>query len=834
MTSAFELSEASMRKEKIRPASDLSRPVLSRRRTWLFRVTSLVGVPLLFLSILELGLRLTGHYYPTAFLMSTIVDGNEVFVQNDCFGWQFFGPALARKPYPLRISKSKPANTVRIFVFGESAAFGDPNADFSLPRFLEAILSERYPQTRFEVINAAMTAVNSHAIVGIARDCGQVESDIWVVYMGNNEVVGPFGAGTVFGTKAANRRFVRAHLATKSTAIGQLLVMITNAFAPSGQGIDQWSGMQMFLENQVRKEDPMMQKVYGSFQQNLEEIVELGRNNGAKLALCTVASNLLDCAPFASLHRVDLSDTELSQWENLYQSGVKAQEAGKYEEAIQCFVLADKIDNSFAELDFRWASCLMETGQIGQARQHFQAARDEDALRFRADTKLNDVVRQVTKKAQSKNVVLVDVEKTLGAESPHRIPGNDLFFEHVHFNLEGNYRLSRTIAEQIVPLLPKSVSSDAVANNGWPSLEACKIRLGWTDVNDYQSKAEMLTRTSLPPFTSQCNHAEQRENLLKEIRDLLPRTGLSGGHRAVETCQHAVDRYPEDWVLRKNLASLRLATDDYSHAEEACRDVAESMPHWSIAWHALGTVLARQNRDTEAITSLERALRLDPWSEQIQLDLAGLYVDKHQPEKAIDCVNRLLAQRPNSKMANWAIGMLLQSQGNKNDAQRHFKTAIQRPSSDPNVLRNLALVCCKKGWLKESAAIFEQALAINPTDVDSLLGLATTRCAQQQHKDAERLCQQALQLDPTSAQAYLIFGFVVGQQGNDQDARKHFSAAVRLQPNLVSARINLGLALMKQGQNRAAVKEFEEVLRQSPQNRVALQNLRVLGGSPAN
>ena len=64
---------------------------------------------------------------------------------------------------------------------------------------LESLLSLRHPGTRFEVVNAAMTAINSHVILPIARDCARADGDIWVLYMGNNEVVGPFGAGTVFG-----------------------------------------------------------------------------------------------------------------------------------------------------------------------------------------------------------------------------------------------------------------------------------------------------------------------------------------------------------------------------------------------------------------------------------------------------------------------------------------------------------------------------------------------------------------------------------------------------------------------------------------------------------
>ena len=50
-----------------------------------------------------------------------------------------------------------------------------------------------------------------------------------MIYMGNNEVVGPFGAGTVFGPQAPPLPLIRGSLALKSTRTGQLLDSGVNA-----------------------------------------------------------------------------------------------------------------------------------------------------------------------------------------------------------------------------------------------------------------------------------------------------------------------------------------------------------------------------------------------------------------------------------------------------------------------------------------------------------------------------------------------------------------------------------------------------------------------------
>ncbi len=300
---------------------------------------------MVFLGLSELVLRLAGFGYPTGFLLASQRDGQKVLVQNNQFGWRFFGPAMARMPVPICIPQPKGSNTVRIFVFGESAALGDPEPRFGMPRMLQAMLELRYPGTHFEVVNTAMTAINSSVILPIARDCAAADGDIWVIYMGNNEVVGPFGAGTVFGQQSPPLPVIRANLALKTTRIGQLLDTVRLEIHKPPLDKSEWGGMEMFLNQQIRRDDPRMDAVYDHFSRNLADIIKSGRNSGAGIVVSTVAVNLRDCAPFASAHRLDLSESDKSRWDQLYQNGIAAQAAGKIEQAAQWYGEAAQIDD---------------------------------------------------------------------------------------------------------------------------------------------------------------------------------------------------------------------------------------------------------------------------------------------------------------------------------------------------------------------------------------------------------------------------------------------------------------------------------------------------------
>ena len=52
--------------------------------------------PLLFLVILEAGLRLAGVGHPMSFFLQMRVNGKDSLIENDRFGWRFFGPEMAR------------------------------------------------------------------------------------------------------------------------------------------------------------------------------------------------------------------------------------------------------------------------------------------------------------------------------------------------------------------------------------------------------------------------------------------------------------------------------------------------------------------------------------------------------------------------------------------------------------------------------------------------------------------------------------------------------------------------------------------------------------------
>jgi len=811
----------SKRHHKIEPA--VGSLNISRQKKWCFRLLIALGVPLILLGMLALVLVLVGFGYPTSFLLSSRLNGKNNLVQNNQFGWRFFGPAMARLPEPFCFPEIKGSNTVRIIVFGESAALGDPQPDFGLPRMLEAMLELRYPGTHFEVINAAIVAINSNVVLPIARDCTKANADIWVIYMGNNEVVGPFGAGTVFGQQVPPLPLIHASLALKTTRLGQLIETLRSKMQKPPPDKSEWGGMEMFLNQQVRLDDLRMGRVYDHFLKNLADIIRTGRKNGAGIVLSTVAVNLKDCAPFASEHRQGFSAGQETKWAQLYQNGVAAQSTEKIEEAARWFRAAAQIDNQFADLRFRQGACALALGNILEAQKQFTAACDLDTLRFRCDSRLNDLIRQTASDFNDPQLLLADAESAFAEQSPAGLPGSDLFYEHVHLTFDGNYLLARTLAPKVEMLLPEKITTQVASSHPWPSEADCARRLAWSDWDKQAALSEIFSRLGNLPFTHQTDHDKQIKNLEISLEKLAPAVQSAGITEAQNICAEALATMPDDPCLCEKMAALDQLSGNLSGAMTNAQNAVNLLPGSAGDWSQLGVIMAKQKKYEDAVLAFQRAFQLNPqdvWSLQ---NLAQSLNDLGRHEQAIGKYRQAVAIKPRFGPAWLGLGQIYEAMGRKTEADECYQNALRNRIDRAAELGSLARFCINHDWREAAATNFDDALKLNPFDAALQLEAGKNLSFLGRGVEAEKHFREAVTLVPDSIEARFFYGSELGRDGKPVEAVREFREAVRIMPNMVEARYNLGISLVAAGDYTEALGQFEKVLAQDPANAKALQ-----------
>ena len=354
-------------------------------------------------------------------------------------------------------------------------------------------------------------------------------ADIWVIYMGNNEVVGPFGAGTVFGQQAPPLPLIRASLALKTTRMGQLIDTLRSEIQKPPPDKSEWGGMEMFLDQQVRADDPRMSAVYDHFARNLSDIIQAGttqrrgncrQHGGGELegfrALCLGAS-ARDCPKRTK-----------ANGNSFIKTVSRPKRPAKSKKRRDGIARRRRLMMSLRNFIFVRAVARWRSAKPPRHKNNLSSARDLDTLRFRCDSRLNDLIRQTVSNYGDQRVVLADAEQAFAEQSPDGLPGDDLFYEHVHLTFDGNYLLARTMAPQLESLLPRKITAPVAASQPWPSEADCARRLAWSDWDKQEALSEIFSRLSKPPFTGQLNHDAQVQNLKTALDKLMPATQPAG------------------------------------------------------------------------------------------------------------------------------------------------------------------------------------------------------------------------------------------------------------------------------------------------------------------
>jgi tetratricopeptide (TPR) repeat protein len=814
------------------PPAEKVRAAANRRRVWLFRLLSATLVPALFLCLLEGGLRLFGYGYPCDFFLP--VSGRTAWTTNQRFGWQFFPPTIAREPQVYEFPVAKDKDTCRIFILGESAAMGVPEPAFAFGRMLEVMLGERYPGVRFEVINAAMTAINSNVIVPIAEQCAAKNADVVIVYMGNNEVIGPFGPGTVLGGYSPSRGMIRASMFVRTWRTGQLLHNLLRRDSSPGNAAMEWRGMEAFVGRDVPADDPRLETVYQGFRANLDAICASARARGAAVLAATVAVNLKDCAPFSSVHSSGLAAARREECDARCKAGQELAAKGKHEQAAVEFRQAVSADDHFADAQFCLARSLLKLGDFENARTHYILARDLDALRFRADTRINQTIREVAAERAADGVWLVDFEKILEEKTRAEgsLPGNDDFYEHVHLRPEGNYLLATAMFRQLAVALPERVRAKATGSGEPVRFDDCCRRIALTPWNRFQMEEEMTGMTCRPPFTQQFDHSQDQVARQVEVQRLRARYGTPAAlDESLRVYQSALKSNPDDLDLRLSYARLLQDGGDTKSGIEQWQWLLARFPDMAN-WHVdLGEVFNAAGDVHGALGQFDEAEKLDPSLRATVRYHCGATLLAHgKSVEAEEQFRRALEMDPRMARAQNNLGVILLNEQKTADAKQAFERAVGADPSLFSACCNLADLLEKEDNLPEALKAYRQAVEANPSDLKPYIGVARISCKMNDPQAAVQQFRRAVAAMPDNADAYCVLGDMLDRCGQSAEAMDTYRAALKLDPNLLAAGHNLGLMLEKAGRTGEAIEQYRRVLQSHPDSSRTKDSLQRLTG----
>tara|TARA_A100001015_G_scaffold174761_1_gene194285 strand:+ start:4109 stop:5989 length:1881 start_codon:yes stop_codon:yes gene_type:complete len=359
-------------------------------------------IPFLCIAAVEISLRISGYEKEKQSLFVEAPNSPDYLLANAKFIERYF-PSFVPEIAPNAFLKEKKPNTFRVFVFGGSSAEGFPyNFYNSFSDQLEQQLLLNTQGLNIEIINLGMTAVNSFVIRDLSPRILALEPDAVIIYAGHNEYYGSFGAATTQFGFTDSIRLKHTILWLKNLRVYQVLEQLLSWESETNgmTGVpnqDDGIGEQRTMMAKVIQDSniPVGGDVYNlgirQFEVNINDALTTFKKQEIPIYLGTIASNLKDQKPLT--------------------------------------------DDSLAMSVFEEAQMLYKSGDFTRAFQEFERAKELDGIRFRAPSKINELLRTFSK---SEGIELVETQEVLRQASNSGLEDSTLFIDHLHPNDRGH------------------------------------------------------------------------------------------------------------------------------------------------------------------------------------------------------------------------------------------------------------------------------------------------------------------------------------------------------------------------------------------------------------
>lgn len=375
-------------------------------------------------------------YAPVDLLKKEQTPAGEMYVINDSL--------MVRSRFAVR----KPPRTTRIITTGGSFIMGTPyvyqggrQLGFGgTLSWLGVQLEMRVPGRHFDVINAAGGGQNSIRTADVVSKLLEADPDIMIVGTGNNE--------------------------------GSVPATVLN------HALNQWAVYRMMkkallTEPELAERPALMQQDLGGeesarvFRGSLERIVDATEKAGVRLVLLALPINLrYDPAEFLP---VDVAQ------EAYFQEGERLRLAGRYEQAVEQFEQSAYPAWAARQI----GESLLAKGDIAGARAALELYVELNPLN-RTRPIYNDIVRSF---ADRENVLVVDLDALLCANSPQTIPDPSLFFDYCHAKWPSHALFGRAIADAL--LGAGWIPSDAGTVRPAPTEDQIIAAQGWEEIRTF-------------------------------------------------------------------------------------------------------------------------------------------------------------------------------------------------------------------------------------------------------------------------------------------------------------------------------------------------------------
>ena len=601
---------------------------------WFYLV--LVLIPILFILLLEVFLRIINYGNSYDEFVTISKDYPDELILNPKITTKYFNNLNSfPTPTPDGFTKIKKENAFRVFILGGSSAQGWPyGATASFSSNIKRRLELLYPEKYIEIINTGISAINTYSIRDFLPGILEQKPDLILIYAGHNEYYGALGPGSSV-SMGRSRFLINTFIYLEDFRTTQLLRNIIQKIWSLFKNNNQQGGeTNETLMGRVIGESaiPLNSETYSlgisQFKGNMNDILSMCKEKNVPVIIGKLTCNLKDLKPFASVKANDLPT-------------------------------ADSIYND-AKLE-------LNNRDITKARKLFSYARDLDALRFRAPSKINEIIIELGKKF---NYPVLDIDSVFESHSTDGIVGYNLIVDHLHPNIEGYRLMGEAFYQEMEKknLLPDGKKIDIpIAKQD----SILAVNFPFTRVDSTISKIKIAMLTGAYPFAPKDTPNYKIDTLKLDnyidtlaMENITKKIGWQKAH--VQASEWYYKRKDYKSFINEMKPLMDLFPFDTAPYEFMTRKLIDAkkfhlvLPYlykyykmapsfMSARW--IGTINLNNQNNSEALKYLIIASKYKKADAVLFYNLAGAYYYNKEYKKSLEAINKSLQLLPSNKNA---------------------------------------------------------------------------------------------------------------------------------------------------------------------------------------
>ena len=472
-----------------------------------------------------------------------------------------------------------------------------------------------------------MAAINSYSLLDMMPGILEQKPDVILFYAGHNEYYGALGAGSL-ETLGNSRWLVNQMLRANKYKTVQLLRNIIKSVMSVFASSEEKNGTlmsRMASDQMIMLGSSVYQTGVNQFEGNLNEMLQMAKDANVKVILSDLASNLKDQAPFVSNNKNDSSSAKYN-----YKKGIEN---------------------------------LASTNST-KALEYFQKAKDLDALRFRAPSEINVIIKNLATKF---NFPFISSVNKFNKISSNGIVGSNLMTDHLHPTITGYQEIgelfvSKMLEENLLPnskgVLATSKKQDLFVRNNYNFTHLDStigryrlliLKSDWPFVKKSKTLKQIIESFNVQNFSDSLalfviDNKYTWERAHRKMATWFFKKGDIKNY--LEEMDAVIFQYPFVYdyykMVSNNLIGLKMFDKALPYLYKYDRIKENS---YASKW--IGIIELSKKKIKTAINHLNKSVKLNPQDAQVYYNLAGAYSMDENYKLALGAINNCLMVNPN-------------------------------------------------------------------------------------------------------------------------------------------------------------------------------------------